>query len=461
MSLRFSLALLAGKLSSAFISVVAKDRGTTMPGRIALKIDPQFTRHVKGLAMDRTIFVTGTNGKSTTTNLLAHVFRTAGYKVRCNLEGANLLTGVVAALIKDASLAGRMRSDYLLLETDERFLPIIHKQLPARHICITNVQKDQVQRNGEPDIIYRKLRSVISADTTLYINDDEPYAASLARFAGQVVRYGVEENARSFTKQADPFSVTMPCPLCAAPIRFHHYNIDNIGPFACSNEACGFGSSPAADYRAEQVDFAAQTFSAEGQTYRFGYSTPYFLYCYIAALAVARRFGVEPAALQQAFDSFVNIGGRMEDLHYGSKTIHYMRMKQENPETLQSALNVIASDPTPKVFLLGLEELVDFHPHYTNTFYAFDCSFRGLIDSGVEKFICFSDAVAYDTALRLRYEGADPDRICVLPTNDDATILEALDACTSDNVYLITWLKKFNELSSYTENLRRKVPEVQ
>lgn len=446
--MKFILALYIAKLTSWGINLVAKGRGTNLPGKVALKIDPDFISHIKGLDPDKTIFVTGTNGKSTTTNLMAHVFKKAGLRVAVNLEGANLIGGVIVSLLKNTGLNGRLKADVVLMETDERFLPIIHKQLPARHLCVTNVQKDQVQRNGEPEIIWRKIASVLDENMTIYANGDEPNALSLGRRAGRCVKYGVDMNSASFNKQDDFFSVTMPCPVCHEPIAFAAYNIDNIGPFRCLS--CGFGTEMS-DYQAMDIDFEAKTFRVGEASYDFKYSTPYFLYCYVAALAVAREFGVSEENISAAFSDFALQGGRMETIHAAGKAINYLRMKQENPETVQSALNVIADDPKEKVFMLGLDELVDFDPHYTNTFYTFDCDFRRLIESNVSKCICFSGTVAYDAALRMVYDGFDPAKLVVLPTNDDATIVEELSKCECSNVYLITWLHKFESLAEYAK----------
>lgn len=444
--IKFLFALWLARLFRWAINIVAPGRGTNLPGQIALKIDRGFNGHFSGLDQAKVIFITGTNGKSTTTNLLAAMLKEAGIPAAVNLEGANLEGGVAATLLAHASLGGRLSCRYIVMETDERFLPLISRSLPPDWLCVTNIQKDQVQRNGEPDIIYRKIASAVNEDTVLFLNNEEPNAASLSRLVKHSVFYGVDGHAKSFSKQGF-FTTTLPCPLCGEPIRFYRYNVDNIGSFACSG--CDFRSSPAPAYFAEQVDFAKHTFSVAGQVYPLPYEAPYFLYCYIAAIAMARELGLSQEVIAAALARFINIGGRLETLQSGGKTIQYIRMKQENPETLQSALDYISQDQRPKIFLLGLDELVDFHPHYTNTFYAFDCDFERLIASHVEHYICFSGTVAYDAANRLIYAGVPKEQITVLPTNDDAAIVQELMRYPCANVYLITWLYKYKSLEKY------------
>ena len=154
--LKFLLALWVGKIIVVLTKILSKERGTNVPGVYAFKISKDFISNFSNVDYNKVIFVTGTNGKSTTNNMIVHCMRSAGKTVATNLEGANLITGIATAMIKYSSLLGKMKTEYMVFETDERYLQYIYKLLPAKNICITNIQKDQVQRNGEPDYIYKK-----------------------------------------------------------------------------------------------------------------------------------------------------------------------------------------------------------------------------------------------------------------------------------------------------------------
>lgn len=440
---RFLIALWVGKILVFVTNLVAKGRGTNIPGAYANKIQKDFIRHFQNINYDNMFFITGTNGKSTTNNVIVHLLKTSGKKVCTNLEGANLIGGIATALIKNATWSGKVIPDIFCFEVDERSLPKIYPLLPARNLCVTNLQKDQVQRNGEPDFIYQKIRSVVTKEMTLYLNNEEPRVKSLEDLAGQVIYYGVEKNPASFTKDGF-YDVTLPCPKCHHKIQFQYYNVDNIGHFSCTH--CGFHSEETPTVLLQEVDIANGTFTCQGYSYTVPYRQPFFFYNYALGIAIAEHFSITPTQMQEAFTTFKNIGGRMEKLYYKTKEIKYIRMKQENPETLQSAFDYIARDDQPKVFLLGLEQLEDFKPYYTNTFYAFDCDCEKLLASHVEHCICFSEAIAYDSANRLIYAGFQPKDISILPTDDNKAILAELDQYDCDNVYLITWLHKYEQL---------------
>jgi UDP-N-acetylmuramyl tripeptide synthase len=446
---RFGVALLAGKCCAAVARRFFPKRGTNLPGEIALKIDPLFLRHFKGLDPARTIFITGTNGKSTTNNLILHAFAAAGLSVASNAEGANLKAGAATTLLKNATASGRFRKDWLLLEVDERSLAGIQKDLKAGTICVTNIQKDQVQRNGDPDFIYQKIRTAISESVTVIVNNEEPHARALAQNAGRALTFGVQKNVRTSSVEAD-FGISMPCPFCGDAIVFDHRNLANVGFFHCPS--CGFASADVADYTVKDIDFEGGSFGLrtpggrETGPFKLAYTAAHFLYNYALCCAVCAQAGIQSDVLAQAFDTFTNLGGRLESFAYRGKDVTYIRIKQENPETLQSALDTIAADRRNKIFVIGPAVVDDFVPHYTNTFYAFDCDFGPMLASGTERCLCFGATISFDVANRLRYAGVPDERIAILDTDDEEAILAEIAKSEAEVVYLITWIKKYEKL---------------
>lgn len=287
---RFILALYLSKLIARAIDLLAKGRGTNLPGAVALKIDPQFLRHIRGVDPEKTVFVTGTNGKSTTTNLLVRILRENGYSVISNLDGANMTPGVAVPLLRSCSLSGRVQCDYVVMETDERYVARIRQQIPARYLCITNIQKDQVQRNGRAQLYLEPVRQAIRPGMTVLVNQDEPNACALGETADvQTVRFGIQPHSLSFRQEDDFFAVSMPCPVCHHALSFGAYNLSNMGTFRCP--ACGLESETPPEYFLEDVSFEDGTFTVSGTVYPFHYKNPQFLYSYASALAVARTLG--------------------------------------------------------------------------------------------------------------------------------------------------------------------------
>ena len=441
--MKFLIALWLGKTINFLINIIDKSRGSNFSGEKALLVDPKMLEHFKGIDLEKTLFITGTNGKSTSNNLINHIFKNNGYKVISNLEGANLSAGVATALIKASNIFGRVQADYFIFEVDERYLPVIHERIPAKNILVTNLQKDQVSRNGDPDFIYRKVLPVMKKDVRLFLNNDEPRSRSFAQINNNFITYGVEKHQESFVKSED--FVTMACPVCHNEISFNYYNNDGMGSFEC--KGCGNHSTKESDYCITKIDFEKRKFFADNVEFYMPYNIPYMLYNYAAAIAVAKELAdISYGDAAKAFGTFKNVGGRFEVLKYGNKTIKYMRIKQENPETFQSCINIMAGDKEPKMVCIGLAVIPDSVPSYTNTFYAYDCDFSELVNGNVEKYLCFTDAVCYDAANRLIYEGVSPDLIDILDGEDADDLLKAIDQAETDNIYLITWLHTYDAL---------------
>ncbi len=444
--MKFIITLWVSKVIAKIVSIVAKDRGSNYSGKIAVKLMPDFVRHFTGIDMKKVFFISGTNGKSTTTNLLYHTLMSAGKSVACNAEGANMMTGVATTLIKNSTLLGKMNKEYLVLEIDERSFPHIRKVLPGANMGITNLQKDQVQRNGDPDFILRKFQGAVGKDMTLYLNNEEPRSRSLEEFAGSAHYFSVCENSRTY-RLDDFYNVTLPCPKCGHPIAYERYNLGNIGTFHCTK--CSYASSTDPHTLVTAVDFENNTFSCGGRTWHVPYNNPFYIYNFAMCIAIARNLGLTDEEIATAFANFKNPASHEDIIHFKGKEIHYLRGKQENPEALQSELDIIAADKRKKAVFVGLYRVADFYPHYSGSFYFFDCSFAPIVESGVERYVAFSECEANDIASRMILAGADPTAVTICDSDDMQKVFSCLEELETDVIYVLTNPKHARVVMNY------------
>ena len=167
----YLLATIIGKISKFLLKLI--HRGGSLPGEIVLRINKDFLKHLK--YPKDIILVTGTNGKSTVTNLTYRILSNSGKKVICNLAGNNLKMGAVSLLLDNMSLTGKVQGDVLLLEVDELSMPRIMEDITPNYIVINNFFRDQLDRAGEMENIVRKIEGCVKDYSgTLILNGDDP-----------------------------------------------------------------------------------------------------------------------------------------------------------------------------------------------------------------------------------------------------------------------------------------------
>jgi UDP-N-acetylmuramyl tripeptide synthase len=161
--MRLFFAVLVGKV----IRIIAKMRGggSAIPGRVALIIEPKLLKKTLGALKHGVIFVTGSNGKSTTTALVAGILSSQGLKVFSNPSGGNMPQGIGSSVVSQASLFGKLDADVAVLEVDEAYGEPLAPFIAPSYIVLTNIQIDQLNRFFEPDRVYQMLRSAAATAT--------------------------------------------------------------------------------------------------------------------------------------------------------------------------------------------------------------------------------------------------------------------------------------------------------
>ena len=147
MGLQFAAACGIGAVSTWGLKHVFHRPAANFPGKVALYVDPDVIAHLATRLREGSVVVVGTNGKTTTTNLLADVIEASGKTVVCNRTGANLDSGVATSLLQSKG------ADWGVFETDELWLARILPRLQATYVLLLNLFRDQLDRCGEIDRI--------------------------------------------------------------------------------------------------------------------------------------------------------------------------------------------------------------------------------------------------------------------------------------------------------------------
>src|SRR5919199_5729085 len=184
---RLSAAVAVAKAARLASRTLHTGGGTTVPGVAARRVDPEvLTKLSRGLTRG-SVAITGTNGKTTTTRMVGKILQTAGIRAVNNSTGANLVTGVTAALISDASLVGRPASEMGLFEVDEASVPKVAAEVDLFLVAILNLFRDQLDRYGELAYVAKVIASAfpdLSPGGAVVLNADDPLVASLGHTAG-------------------------------------------------------------------------------------------------------------------------------------------------------------------------------------------------------------------------------------------------------------------------------------
>ena len=193
MILRRMLAIWISKATCVVCKLAGK-QGVTLAGKIALKIDPKILMELSGQVRKKIFITCGTNGKTTTNNLLCSAIEAEGEKVICNHTGSNMLNGVVSAFVLAAKWNGKLDADYACIEIDEASTVRVLPYFKPDYMILTNLFRDQLDRYGEIDITMELLKKAMhmAPDMTLVVNGDDALSAFLAKDSGnKYVTFGI------------------------------------------------------------------------------------------------------------------------------------------------------------------------------------------------------------------------------------------------------------------------------
>ena len=410
----FGAKLAAARAIGAASRASGRGGGTTLPGRVLLRLDPEaISRLGAGLEHGTTI-ISATNGKTTTAAMIATVLRDDRRQLIHNRAGSNMAWGVATALLEQDGQEG-------LFEVDEAWLPRVVAQLRPTLIVLGNLFRDQLDRYGEMEALADRWAKMIeerSRSTRFILNADDPLIADLGRDAQErprdgVVYFGIDDNSQALAEFQHAFDAKH-CRRCGHPYAYERAFVGHLGHYSCPN--CG-SERPRPQVSARRIELLGMRGSrvwidTPAGELRLELPLPglYNVYNALAAVAAAIELGIGPDQIAASLAATQAAFGRVETIEIGAKQVAILLIK--NPagaNEVMRTLRMEAADGGLDLWIGLNDQIADGR----DISWIWDADFELLAD--VSRRVICAGRRATEMALRLKYAGWSPDAIEVEP----------------------------------------------
>ncbi|QWT17492.1 DUF1727 domain-containing protein [Collinsella sp. zg1085] len=465
-NLRFYLALFAAKLVRMLLRLM-KRTGNQLPGVVAEHICPDFLSRVG--KPERVVCITGTNGKTTTTNLLDDILLAAGKDPVMNRAGSNLLTGIGSSFLANAGLGGAARKQLACLELDELSCRLVLPPVEPELLVITNLYRDSYMRNANPDFIYGVIDAAITRKTHLILNADDLMTCRIASQATQRSYFSIARMPGDLNDAEGIVSDLGSCPECGGKLIYDYCHLRHLGKAHC--ERCGF-SNPAPDYEVVEVNPDEHSFTvaehchaANGKTPHYAYHIGAYsltnLYNLMAALTAARELGIPAEQLQEILQTGkVQVPeARYSEINVQGKRLVNLASKGWNSTAVSASFGAIRQEPGNKVVALLLADFeVAKDPGRTEfSGWIYQTDFEYLAREDIKQIIILGCYV-HDLKLRLLLAGVDESRITFAKDELDAADLTQLDDI--DAVFCAYDIHGLEEIERYRTRVAERLEAI-
>lgn len=431
MKLRYYIALWVAKLS-IFALKITKHNGTNFPGIVAKKICPNFLDYAD--KPELLVGITGTNGKTTVTNLVIDMLKSDGKQVLDNNKGSNTITGVITSFIYAMNLSGKCKYDTAVLEIDERSTRLLFDSIVPNYLLINNLTRDSIMRNGHPEFISKIITKYMPAKTKLICNGDDLIASNVAP-DNERVYFGIDKMDTDVTECINLINDMQICPNCNTVLKYDYLRYHHIGKAYCPN--CGF-KSPKCQYLGSNVNLENMTIdidcNGEKYTYRLLNDSVFNIYNIVAVVAVFKELGYSSKKIAELLDKVDIVASRYDVIKCGEYRVIKQMSKDRNALGSSRAFDYVSHQPGKKELILMMNNLSDSKEWSENVCWLYDCDFEFLNNKDIYNIVCTGPR-AKDYLLRLKMAGIDDSKISLVDNEIDAP--NALKLKDARDIYVL------------------------
>jgi len=400
--------------------------GSTLPGKIALKLNKNIlTKLSRGW---KVILVTGTNGKTTTSDMIVKAMLANGLTVINNSAGANMTPGIVTAFAKYYRFGDKRPNCYAVIEVDEAYMRQVTSMTNPMMVVVTNIFRDQLDRYGETTTTYKFILDGIknAPNAKLVLNGDEPMLGNMP-IPNECIYFGFDSYGKP---EVHANTESIFCRDCKTRYRYHSIVFNHLGDYDCPN--CGH-SRPELHFSVTDVVLSSDDSHVKVNNTDITVGVPglYNIYNAVCAYAVADNLGVAVEKIKKSLAVQESKFGRFESIEVDSKTMKLLLIK--NPAGCNQCIDTVAIDEA-RVSLAFL--LNDKYADGRDVSWIYDAHFEKLAVMNVDKVIIGGDR-AYDMAIRLRVAGLDKVNFTICKDFD--AIMTAVRGQESDVYAFMTY----------------------
>jgi lipid II isoglutaminyl synthase (glutamine-hydrolysing) len=400
----FRAARLLARLVRAASRRLARSGGTTAPGRLLLRLSPGALERMAGELDEGALLVSATNGKTTTSAMLAAALGRSGQRVVHNRAGSNMSWGVATALLD----AHRSQGQLGLFEVDEAWLPAVARAVHPRLYLLSNLFRDQLDRYGELELLADRWAELVAEEdgrAHFVLNADDPLVADLGRGREGVVYFGVSDDSQALP-ELQHAADSKHCRNCGHAYAYEAVYMGHMGRYACPN--CG-RARPEPDIAATRVRLDGMSGSqvelhTPGGDIQLNLPLPglYNVYNAVAASAAALELGVPLADVKAALEGFGGAFGRVETIAVEGHDVSILLVK--NPAGANEVLRTLTLEDGQLDLWVALNDGI---ADGRDVSWIWDADFE-LLNGRVRRLTC-SGTRAEEMALRLKYAGVDAE----------------------------------------------------
>lgn len=401
---RFYISVLGAKIMIKLMRLM-KRNATNLPGEIMLIFYPDLLKHFD--MPENVIAVTGTNGKTTVSNMIGNILKANGYDIINNSFGGNVDTGIASLLLDNCTLSGGFKKDTAVLEVDERSAARVLPYVKPDWLVCTNLQRDSMKRNAHTEFIFNILNSNIPEKTKLILNGDDLISSRLAEKNPRTY-FGIDRLENENPTLDNLICDIVNCPVCGNKLEFAFRHYNHIGRAKCS---CGF-SSPDIDFdvKASENNEAVIMHNGNEERYKLPNNRITDLYNTVAAVTFSRTFGLSYEQVAKAMSEVKVVKSRYDSFNAGGKEVLVSLAKGQNPVACSGVCDFIRRESGNKAVIMILEDLYDSKRTSENIAWIYETDFEFLKGDDIKQIIVGGKR-ADDYMVRLLIAGIDKDKI--------------------------------------------------